>query len=76
MIGTRARSQASLIRALNARLLKRAPSRPGKINGDPAKSTPPADSRTPSHFQNANHSSSESDNSFLSGRSRKEPRLS
>ena len=28
-------------------LLKRAPSRPGKINGDPAKSTPPAHSRTP-----------------------------
>jgi hypothetical protein len=30
-----------LIRALNAWLLNGAPSRPGKINGDPAKSTPP-----------------------------------
>ena len=47
MTGTRARSQASLIRALNAWLLKGAPSRPGKINGDPAKSTPPPRSRTP-----------------------------
>ena len=47
MTGTRARLQASLIRALNAWLLKGAPSRPGKINADPAKSTPPARSRTP-----------------------------
>jgi hypothetical protein len=47
MTGTRARSQASLIRALNAWLLNGAPSRPGKIKGDPAKSTPPARSRTP-----------------------------
>src|SRR5258708_26092991 len=41
MTGPRARSQASLIRALNAWLLKGAPSRPGKMSGDPAKSTPP-----------------------------------
>jgi hypothetical protein len=40
MIGTRARSQASLMRALNARLLNGAPSRPGKINGDAAEFTP------------------------------------
>ena len=33
MTGTRTRLQASLIRALNAWLLKGAPSRPGKING-------------------------------------------
>jgi hypothetical protein len=41
MTGTRARSQASLRRALNALLLKGAPSRPGKTSADPAKSIPP-----------------------------------
>ena len=77
MTGTRARSQASLIRALNAWLLKGAPSRPGKIKADPAKSTPPPRSRTPFTLsRNANHSSSEFDNSFVRGRSRKEPPLS
>ena len=36
----RARSQASLMRALNAWLLKGAPSRPGKTRADPAKYIP------------------------------------
>jgi hypothetical protein len=73
MTGTRARSQASLIRALNAWLLKGAPSRPGKIKGDPAKSTPSPRSRTPFTLsRKANHSSSEADNSFVTGRSRKQ----
>jgi hypothetical protein len=73
MTGTRARSQASLILALNAWLLKGAPSRPGKIKGDPAKSTAPPRSRTPFTLsRNANHSSSESDTSLVRGRSRKE----
>jgi hypothetical protein len=34
--GTRARWQASLMRTLNAFLLKGAPSRPGKTSADPA----------------------------------------
>ena len=72
MTGTRARSHASLIRALNAWLLKGAPSRPGKINGDPVKSTPPPRRRTPFTLSRiANHSSSEPANSFVRGRSRK-----
>jgi hypothetical protein len=76
MTGTRARSHASLIRALNVWLLTGAPSRPGKINGDPAKSTPPPRSRMPFTLsKKANHSSSESDNSFVRRKSRKEPPL-
>ena len=71
MTGTRARSQASLSRALKALLLKGAPSRPGKTSADPEKSIPPARSRTPLTLsRKANHPSSESDNSGVRGRSR------
>jgi hypothetical protein len=73
MTGTRARSHASLILALNAWLVKGAPSRPGKISEEPAKFTPPPRSRTPLTLsKNANHSSSEFDNSWVTGRSRNE----
>jgi hypothetical protein len=73
MTGSRARSHASLILALNAWLVKGAPSRPGKISEEPAKFTPPPRSRTPLTLsKNANHSSSEFDNSWVTGRSRNE----
>ena len=65
------------MRALKAWLLKGAPSRPGKTSADPAKLTPPPRrSRTPFTLsRKANHSSSESDNSLVIGRSRNEPPL-
>ena len=64
------------MRALNALLLNGAPSRPGKTSVDPAKLIPlPVRSRTPLTLSSkANHSTSESDNSLVRGRSRNEPR--
>jgi hypothetical protein len=66
-------SRRNLRRALNALLLKGAPSRPGKTSADPAKLTPPPRrSRTPLTLsRKANHPPSESDNSLVRGRSRK-----
>jgi hypothetical protein len=49
MTGTRARWQASSIRALNAWLLKGAPSRPGKIKGDPREVYSPTPQRYAFH---------------------------
>jgi hypothetical protein len=70
------RAQASLRRALKALLLKDAPSRPGTTSADPAKSIPPDRSRSPLTLsRKANHSSSESYNSRVRGRSRNEPPL-
>jgi hypothetical protein len=69
-------SRRNLRRALNALLLKGAPSRPGKTSADPAKLTPPVRRRIPfTLFRRANHSSSESDNSVVRGRSRNETPL-